>query len=344
MSAQTTDGQGKDSRENARFEEQHQCEEGETGFTPDTDCQSQEEQDTDHEDKEDQSGLDEHESTSSGESTDSEQRLTNGVSVRSCSLAEVGGFLCISNELGSNTDLSTDVAELTSDTEEELVLLAKWLLLVTSQIGALLSLKSHVGICDFWDWREEEDDGKEGDEASNTDVCPLDLAEILGVLEEHSGGEQRSDDGANSLERLRQLKTELGESGRTASGDEWVGGGLEGGETASDDEEGATEATEGLIDGGRPEHESTDGVDEETKDEGPSVAELSYEPTGVCKRSDEVGPEVGTLETTSLGGCDVESSLELGVQDIEETVGETPHEEEDGDQGDREDGLSDSQS
>jgi hypothetical protein len=38
------------------------------------------------------------------------------------------------------------------------------------------------------------------------------------------------------------------------------------------------------------------------------------------------------LETRGLGGSDMQSLLEVFVQDIEETVCEAPHEEEDGDE------------
>lgn len=47
--------------------------------------------------------------------------------------------------------------------------------------------------------------------------------------------------------------------------------------------------------------------------------------------------------TAGLRGRDVEGGLELGVQDIEKPVGETPKKEEDGDEGDGKDGLPDGQ-
>ena len=94
------------------------------------------------------------------------------------------------DELRGDTNLSTNVAELSSDTQEELVLLSQGLFDEASKIGGLFGLKSHVGIRDFWNWREEEDNGEEGDEGCNADVSPLDVAEIIDNIrrEEHSGG------------------------------------------------------------------------------------------------------------------------------------------------------------
>ena len=41
-----------------------------------------------------------------------------------------------------------------------------------------------------------------------------------------------------------------------------------------------------------PEEKSSHTVDAETDDEGPTVTKLSYNPTGVCERTDEVSAEV----------------------------------------------------
>lgn len=48
--------------------------------------------------------------------------------------------------------------------------------------------------------------------------------------------------------------------------------------------------------------------------------------------------------TTSFGRGDVKSSLKLGVQDIEKTIGEAPEKEENCHQGDWQNGLLDSES
>jgi len=48
------------------------------------------------------------------------------------------------------------------------------------------------------------------------------------------------------------------------------------------------------------------------------------------------------LETGRFTLSDVQRDLEAGVQDIEQTVGKSPHEEEDGDERDGHDGLTSS--
>jgi len=145
------------------------------------------------------------------------------------------------------------------------------------------------------------------------------------------------------LDGLRELKTELGQSWRTASGNIWVGGGLEGGQTGANNEERAAKATKGRVFGGGPEHQRTNAVDAEASDEGPSITPISDDPSGIRQWANEVGTEVSSLKTTSFGGCDVQCGLKFCVQDIEETVGETPQEEEDGDQTHRKERLSDCQ-
>jgi len=139
------------------------------------------------------------------------------------------------------------------------------------------------------------------------------------------------------LDGLRELKTELRQSWRTAGGDIWVGRRLERGQTGANNEEGAAETSKGRVFGGRPEHQRTNAVDAEAGDEGPPITPISDDPSGIRQRADEVGTKVSSLKTTSFGGRDVQCGLKFGVQDIEETIGETPQEEEDGDQAHRKD-------
>ena len=164
------------------------------------------------------------------------------------------------------------------------------------------------------------------------------------VLEDDLSGEDGSNDGANSLDGLRQLETELRVLGRTADSDVRVGGSLKSRQTRTSNEHGTAETTEASLDGRRPEHESTDTVDGETEDEGVAVTKSAKEPSRVGQGTDEVGTKVCSLETRRLSSRDVNSDLEARVEDIEKTVGESPHEEEDGDQGDGNDGLADSKS
>lgn len=103
-------------------------------------------------------------------------------------------------------------------------------------------------------------------------------------------------------------------------------------------------------------------VDDETGDEGPPETPFPQNVAGKGEGADEVGAKVRSLQTTSFGGVDIEivlievrgsvgcagkevgcAYLKLCVQGIEETVGETPEEEEDGDEAARQDTLPDGQ-
>ena len=305
-----------------------------------------------------------HES-SCGETSDGEKSLGDGVEVGSLVVTlsdrKIGACLRkVVDEVRSDTNLTSDVGELSSGTPEESVLLAEGLVNVTGSRGSHLSLVGHVGVGNLRDRSleksvmyhmkfvqghsyEVEDDSQDTDEGSNTKVNPLDglkrLSISTNVLEDDLGSEDGSNDGANSLNGLGQLKTELGVLGRTADGDVWVGRCLEGRQTRASKEHGTAEATEASLDSRRPEHKSTDTVDGETENEGVSVTEAAEEPSRVSQGTDEVGTEVGSLETRRLSTSDVKSDLEARVEDIEKTVGKSPHEEEDSDQGDGNDGL-----
>jgi hypothetical protein len=81
----------------------------------------------------------------------------------------------------------------------------------------------------------------------------------------------------------------------------------------------------------RPEEDSTKRVESETGDDGDLVA-LSLQNLGSDRRVSEVtDTEVSSLKTGRLSLGDAESGSEVRVQDIKETVGETPKEEKRGD-------------
>jgi hypothetical protein len=147
---------------NAGLEEEHNHEHGKTspvrtvGSTGvDTNGCADEDHDQGLEEHEHNTGLAAkvHE-TSSGETTGSEETLSNGVEVGSLDVGlsdvEIGtGLLEVVDEVGSNTDLSTDVGELSKGTPEESVLLAKGLVDVSGGGGGHLGLISHIGVGDF---------------------------------------------------------------------------------------------------------------------------------------------------------------------------------------------------
>jgi hypothetical protein len=247
------------------------------------------------------------------------------------------------DEERGDTDLSTNVAELSGNTKEEGVLVAEGLVGVSSSRGHHLGLISHVGVGDLRDGSEVENNSQDTDKDGDTKVNPLDrlkrLAVLTDILEDDERSKDGSNDGANSLERLRKLETEFGPLGRTADSNVGVGRGLESRQTRADNEHGTAETTEASLDSGWPEHKSSDAVDSETEHEGVAVAKLAQKPSRVCERSDEVGTEVGGLKTGRLSLSDVQGNLEARVENIEKTVGEAPEEEEECNHGDRDDGL-----
>lgn len=89
----------------------------------------------------------------------------------------------------------------------------------------------------------------------------------------------------------------------------------------------------------RPEHDGTDGVESETHEDSDLVA-LALEHLSSDRREEQVtATEVHDLKTSGFEFGDAEDGLEVLVQDIEQTVGEAPEEEERGDEEDGEDEL-----
>jgi hypothetical protein len=163
------------------------------------------------------------------------------------------------------------------------------------------------------------------------------------VLENDLGSKDRSNDGTNSLNGLRQLETELRPLGRTADSNVRVGRDLEGRQARSSKEHGTAETTKAALNSGRPEHECADAVDGQSEDESVAVSKLAQEPTRVRQGADEVSAKVRSLKTRRFTLGDVQRDLEARVEDIEKAVGESPHEEEGGDEDDGDNGLARSQ-
>ena len=98
-------------------------------------------------------------------------------------------------------------------------------------------MELHVGVGDFGDWGEEEDDGEEEDEGCDGEVGPLDVGLVDGVsedriipgkrdayegawvagvdVEEGVGSDDGSNYGSNSLKALSGLQSEFGKTRRT---------------------------------------------------------------------------------------------------------------------------------
>ena len=96
-----------------------------------------------------------------------------GLTTCGCSLARL--FTEI-DEIVGNSDLGTNVTELTPNSEEEVDLLSEWSWVVFSNLHLLCA---HIGICDLGHWRQEKEDDQQPYEASNTKVCPLYILQSL---------------------------------------------------------------------------------------------------------------------------------------------------------------------
>lgn len=154
--------QSEDDGEDTRLEEEHNHEESKTtpvsggsASSVHTDGGSEEDHDQSLVGEENHAGLDAkvHE-TSSAEATDGEESLSNGVVVGTLVVSLGDGELGVGlgeevDEEGCDTDLSTNVAELSGNTPEEGVLLAERLVDVSGSRGHHLSLVGHVGVSDL---------------------------------------------------------------------------------------------------------------------------------------------------------------------------------------------------
>lgn len=341
MAAQAADRQREDGGEDAGLEEEDDRERRHPALAPRPHRGRDEDHDHRHEEHQNPPRFDVHHATGREEPSDGEQSLSDGIPIRSGRVADSRALDRVLDELRCHTDLSTDVAELRGHAEEELVLLAHRPVHVAGQSRALLRLESHVGIGDFRDRREVEDDGEKKDEGGDAEVGPLHIGQIfgVGVLEEDARRQQRGHDRADGLERLRKLQTELGQSGRTARGDERVCRSLQGRETGADDEERAAEAGKRALDRRGPEHQRTDPVNAQASDERPPITELPHNPTRVSRRANQIRAKIRALQTTGFSGRDVEGVLKLGIEYIQETVRKPPQKEEHRDQCDRDNGL-----
>jgi len=93
---------------------------------------------------------------------------------------------------------------------EEAVLLPERLVVGVSV--RLARLEGHVGVGDFGDRRDEEDEREEEDEDADGHVHPLHVLDggLVVEGEEHVGAQHGRDHGADSIEGLGDVDTDLG--------------------------------------------------------------------------------------------------------------------------------------
>jgi hypothetical protein len=189
---------------------------------------------------------------------------------------------------------------------------------------------------------EDKGEGDEHAHSGHGEVDPLDVGEVAGVGtgEEVLGSDEGSGEGSDAVERLGELETEVGDVDWRHGGDVGVRGDLECGETTGDDGRADDEAAKdallvGRVDGelcDGPEEDGAERVEAETHDDGELVSAALQDFTGDGGVGKVTDTKVGDLETGRLELGDAEDILEVLVEDVEETVRETPQEEERGDE------------
>lgn len=288
MAAETAKREREDGREDAGFEEEDQRKSGDAGVSGGAHGDGDEDDDHGHEGHEDPARLDGLHAGAGDEAADGEEALRDGQLVAAGGGGGAGAHEHdVVDEVAGDGDLGADVAELRQHAPEERILPAQRLVDVAGAlIDGLGGLVGHVGVGDFGDRREEEDDGEEEDKDGDAEINPLDGREGFAawradIFEDDVGGQHGRDDGADGLEGLGEVESHFAVFRGPARGDEGVRRGLEGGEAGADDEHGAAEAAKGAFDCRRPEHEGADAVDAQAGDEGPAVAEAADDPAGV---------------------------------------------------------------
>lgn len=251
----------------------------------------------------------------------------------------VGGVLSgIVDEEGGNGDLRADVAELGDEGEDHVVLLVQRTgtnlaaeLILSEVVDGVLARELLLGDLRELGNSEENADGDTGTSNGKVDELHVGEAVRVGPAEEELGGDEGADEGSDTVPRLAELETGRGGGGVTDDDGVRVGSRLKGGETAGDDESASAEAAEGGLLVARlgevcrrPEHDGTKRVEGKAHEDGQPVALALHDLSGDGREQEVTTTEVDDLETGRLELGDTKDRLEVFVEDIEETVRETP--------------------
>jgi hypothetical protein len=282
-------------------------------------------------DNHDELGLEEDSETSSDESTNSEGDESVAKHVGGIGSRDTTVLVSVVDEEGSDGNLGTDVAELSTEGKPHVVLLPDGTISVVSS----LILNDSLG--DLRELGEEEQNTNSGTSTGDSEVDELDVGKAVLVLarEEELGGDQGSDERGDTVPRLTELETSVGRGRVTDDDSVRVGRSLKSSKTTSNDKSASAEATEdsatvgvgvGRL-GNRPEQDSAKRVERKTHQDSLLVT-ASLKNLGGNGREEEVTTaKVHDLKTSGLETADAENGLEMLVEDIEKTVGETPIEE-----------------
>ena len=151
--------------------------------------------------------------------------------------------------------MGADVAELSNEAEDHVVLLVDRTLTNDLTVGTDSKLDSGVLgdrpaaaslLLDLWKFGEEEKDCDSGTGAGDGQVNILHAVKIFATVlgEKGLGGDEGSDEGGDTVPGLAELQSRRSQRRLTNDDGVRVGGGLESGKTAGNDQSASQEAAE----------------------------------------------------------------------------------------------------
>ena len=219
------DREREDRRIHAGLEEEDGDEEDDGGNAAKANCQSAEEGGEECPDCEDVSRFEEFHETGGNEAANGEGCKGDGEEIGGEGVGDV--FICFRNvvdEERSKGDLGCDVDELGDETEDCMVLLVEWSL---GDFGVTASdrLLKHEFVADFRDMYKEESDCDTCNCDSNSKIDELDRVERVdvGTGKEGIGSDQRTNEGTDTVKRLRKVESERSGFRITENGNVWIG-------------------------------------------------------------------------------------------------------------------------
>jgi hypothetical protein len=198
----------------------------------------------------DESGAEDGGKTSSDEAADGEGDQSVREEVGSSRLRPASVVDSVVDEEGTDGNLGSNVAELSKETEEHVVLLPDAALTDLTALDIVLGLDERVValglLSNLRKLGEDEQDGDSDTEHGNTEVDELHVGKVVGVLagEESLGSDEGTDERSDTVPGLAELETRRGGSRVTNDNGVRVGSSLKGSKTASNDKSASTETTE----------------------------------------------------------------------------------------------------
>jgi len=246
--------------------------------------------------------------------------------------------------------LSTDIAELSNEAEDHVILLVKWSL--ANLVSELISSEvldsggiEHL-LRNFWQLSDEEQDSNGNAGAGDSEVDELDIDQVVCVLasEEKLGGNERADERCNAIPRLTELKSGRCAGRVTDDNSVGIGRSFKSCKSTSNHESAGTKSTEGSnavfvgreVSGG-PEEDGSQRVKRKAHKYCDLVAFALHDFSSNGREQEVTTAEVNNLKTGRLELGDVEDGLEMLVEHIKKAITEPPEEEQADDEGERED-------